>query len=149
MPYPLQIPEKNEFRHCIPVQIRFNDIDILGHVNNTVYFSFYDTGKARYLQAVRKGTINFRKVETVIANVDCAFRRPIYFGQDIDLYTRLVEMGDKHIKLQQMLADHNDGTVHSVCETVMVFIDNETLKPVGIPAEWRRLFADYENIPND
>ena len=31
------------FRHHTDVQIRFNDIDILGHVNNTVYFSFYDT----------------------------------------------------------------------------------------------------------
>lgn len=53
MPYPLQIPPTDAFRHRIPLQIRFNDIDLLGHVNNTVYFSFYDTGKARYMEAVR------------------------------------------------------------------------------------------------
>ena len=32
------------FRHTLPLQLRFNDIDLLGHVNNSVYFSFYDLG---------------------------------------------------------------------------------------------------------
>lgn len=148
MPYPLQIPDTAIFRHRLPVQIRFNDIDLLGHVNNTVYFSFYDTGKARYLEAVRRGDINFRKIETVIANVDCAFRRPIYFGQEIDVLTRLTEAGEKHIKLEQMLVDHADDTVHSLCETVMVFVDTETITPIGVPPEWRKLFAEFEMIPN-
>ena len=38
------------FRHTLPLQLRFNDIDLLGHVNNSVYFSFYDLGKARYFE---------------------------------------------------------------------------------------------------
>lgn len=148
MPYPLQIPPAEAFRHRIPLQIRFNDIDLLGHVNNTVYFSFYDTGKARYMEAVRKGDINFRKIETVIANVDCAFRRPIYFGQKIDVLTRLTEMGDKHIRLQQMIVDHDTDEVHSLCETVMVYVDVKTLLPTGVPEEWRSLLREFEAIPN-
>lgn len=36
--------------HKLKVQLRFNDIDILGHLNNTVYFSLYDLGKARYME---------------------------------------------------------------------------------------------------
>lgn len=148
MPYPLNIPEVSAFRHRLPVQIRFNDIDLLGHVNNTVYFSFYDTGKARYMEEVRRGDIDFRKIETVIANVDCAFRRPIYFGQEIDVLTRLIEMGDKHIKLQQMLVDHTTDEVHSLCETVMVYVDVKTLVPIGVPRQWRDLFSEFEAIPN-
>ena len=41
------------FRHTLPLQLRFNDIDLLGHVNNSVYFSFYDLGKARYFETVK------------------------------------------------------------------------------------------------
>ena len=37
-----------EFRHRQPVQIRFNDIDIFGHLNNSVYLQFMDLGKAEY-----------------------------------------------------------------------------------------------------
>ena len=34
-----------KFKHSVPVQLRFNDADALGHVNNSVYFTFYDLGK--------------------------------------------------------------------------------------------------------
>ena len=41
------------FKHTLPVQLRFNDIDALGHVNNSIYFTFYDLGKARYFEEVK------------------------------------------------------------------------------------------------
>ena len=39
-----------EFKHSVPVQLRFNDADALGHVNNSVYFTFYDLGKTEYFK---------------------------------------------------------------------------------------------------
>ena len=49
------------FRHTLPLQLRFNDIDLLGHVNNSVYFSFYDLGKARYFETVKAQNIDWKK----------------------------------------------------------------------------------------
>ena len=40
------------FHHTLPIQLRFNDVDKFGHVNNTVYFSFYDLGKTEYFATV-------------------------------------------------------------------------------------------------
>ena len=37
--------EEIKFNHTLPIQLRFNDVDKFGHVNNTVYFSFYDLSK--------------------------------------------------------------------------------------------------------
>lgn len=146
MPYPLEIPPLSEFHHRLPVQIRFNDIDLLGHLNNTVYLSLYDTGKARYMEAVCHGDIDFRKIENVIANIDCAFRQPIYFEQKIDCLTRMKEIGEKHIVLQQMLVDRDTNVVHSLCETVMVYVDVKTIQPIEIPREWRDRFNSFEQI---
>ena len=39
------------YNHRVPVQLRFNDADALGHINNSVYFSFYDLGKTEYFKA--------------------------------------------------------------------------------------------------
>ncbi len=50
---PELIPNPDLFRHSAPMQIRFNDVDVLGHMNNTVYFTLYDTAKADYFAAVR------------------------------------------------------------------------------------------------
>ena len=66
------------FRHTLPLQLRFNDIDLLGHVNNSVYFSFYDLGKARYFETVKAQNIDWKKADVVVANVNADFLSPIY-----------------------------------------------------------------------
>ena len=47
--------EEIVFHHTLPIQLRFNDVDKFGHVNNTVYFSFYDLGKTEYFASVCPG----------------------------------------------------------------------------------------------
>lgn len=143
----LPAPELSSFRSKLPVQLRFNDIDILGHVNNTVYFSFYDTGKAYYFNAVRGSKMNWQKVETVIANVNCTYMQPIIFGEEIDVYTRCTAIGEKSFVLLQTLVERTSGTVKSVCETVMVSFDPATGKSTPIPDDWRRDLEAFEGHP--
>lgn len=140
----LNTPSIDQFRHHCDVQIRFNDIDILGHVNNTVYFSFYDTGKAYYFNAVRRGQMNWQEVDTVIANVNCAYISPIIFGEKIEVYTRCEAIHDKSFHLRQMLVNKETGEVKSMCETVMVSFNRATKKSCSVPADWRRQFCEYE-----
>lgn len=102
---PATLPKPSDFRHHVDLQLRFNDIDILGHLNNTVYFSFYDTGKAYYLEAVNGGRMDFRRVESVIANVDCAFVSPTYFGEEIEVCTKCEHVGDKSLTIFQMIVN--------------------------------------------
>lgn len=138
------IPDLSLFKHSTPLQIRFNDIDILGHVNNTVYFSFYDTGKAHYFQSVRKGTMDWRKVDTVIANVNCSFISPTLFGDDIEVLTRCLSVHDKSFRVEQAIRSRKTGEVKSVCETVMVSFDPVTAKAAPMPDHWRLSLNEYE-----
>lgn len=138
------LPDPQDFKHRVLVQTRFNDVDILGHINNTVYFSFYDTGKAYYFNSVRKGNVNWRKVETVIANVNCAYIHSMYFGEQIEVCTRCIEIREKSFILQQMLVEKESGQIKSVCETVMVSIDTDDLHSIPVPDDWRKALADYE-----
>lgn len=139
-----QLPRIEDFRHHCPVQVRFNDIDILGHLNNTVYFSFYDTGKAYYFNAVRGPKMNWQRVETVIANINCAYIDSILFGQEIDCYTRCLSMSEKSFRLQQMLVRRADRKIMSVCETVMVSISPDDHRAVEIPESWRDDINSFE-----
>lgn len=141
---PHDIPSVESFNHRHPIQLRFNDVDILGHVNNTVYFSFYDTGKAHYFNSVRRGKMEWKKVETVIANVNCAYISSIHFGEEIDVLTRCEEIGEKSFKLLQMLVNRANGEVKSVCETVMVSIETETQKSIPLPDDWREDLQLFE-----
>lgn len=137
-----KLPRPDEFRHKMEVQLRFNDIDILGHMNNTRYFSLYDTGKARYFETVH-GVDDWRRVEAVIANINCTYVAPIFFGEKISVGTRCLWLGEKSFGLQQILFD-DKGEVRSVCETVMVSFDAEKHRSVELPDHWRDAFTSYE-----
>ena len=93
------LPKPSDFRHSTPLQLRFNDVDVLGHVNNTVYFSFYDTGKAYYFTEVRGKRMNWQNVDTVIANVNCAYISPIVFGNEVAVCTRCEAIHEKSFRL--------------------------------------------------
>ncbi len=141
---PENLPRPEDFRHRVEAQIRFNDIDILGHLNNTVYFSFYDTGKAYYLEAVNGGKMNWQRVESVIANVDCSFINSIYFGEPIEICTRCERLGSKSLTLLQMLSNKETGQVKSICRTVMVAFDPDTHTTTEVPEKWRKGITLYE-----
>ena len=68
-----------EFKHSVPVQLRFNDADALGHVNNSVYFTFYDLGKTEYFKAVRGGEIP-KEVDIVVAHAEVDFIAPVFLN---------------------------------------------------------------------
>lgn len=134
---PHNLPDITKIGHCTPLQIRFSDVDVLGHVNNTVYLAFYDTGKARYFSEITGRNINWKEVDTVIANVDCAFISPIFYGEEIQVYTGVESISEKSFRLLQVIA-RSDGQIKSACRTVMVSFDVKDNKAVPLPEMWRR-----------
>lgn len=133
------------FRHKIPLQLRFNDVDVLGHVNNTVYFSFYDTGKAHYFNSVLKEKMDWQNVDTVIAHINCSYLSPIVFGENIEVRTRCTAIGEKSLHLEQILVESDTNEIKSVCRTVMVGYNPATKRSEAIDERKKRLFCEYEN----
>lgn len=134
-----------EFRHRIPLQLRFNDVDILGHVNNTVYFSFYDTGKAHYFNDVLKEKMDWQNVDTVIAHINCSYISPIVFGEQIEVRTRCIGIGEKSLHLEQILIETDSDQIKSVCRTVMVGYNPQTKHSEAINERKKAMFCEYEN----
>lgn len=136
------MPDISEFYHSVDLQLRFNDIDILGHLNNTVYFSFFDTGKAYFFEWVKKGRVDWRRVECVLANVDCAYVSPIYFGNEIEVWSRCIHIGEKSFTIQQVIVDKKTKELKAAANSVMVSINTETKKSVPLADDWRKALED-------
>ena len=142
---PHDIPSPSVFSNRLPIQIRFSDVDVVGHVNNIVYFAFYDTGKAAFMTELMGRQITWDKVESVVANVDCAFIAPIFFGENIEVLTTCTTVHDKSFRLLQMLRNIDSGEVKSVCETVMVAFNPQTQKAAPLSDEWRHKLSQLIN----
>lgn len=131
-------------KHKIKAQLRFNDIDILGHLNNTVYLSLYDLGKASYMEETGLRAHGPTPPTSVIADVHCSYLKPIRYGDEIYVWTACTEIGDKSFVLEQEMID-DKGEVRSRCRTVMVYIDPATGHPATVPEDYREKIHSYEN----
>ncbi len=134
---PHNLPSPSEFGHRADLQIRFSDVDVLGHVNNTVYMSFYDTGKALFFTDILERKVDWKSVDTVIANIDCCFVAPIFFGEKIEVLTRCEAMHEKSFEVMQMIVEKETRAVKSACRTVMVCFDHFTQSSKEMPEMWR------------
>lgn len=130
--------------HKVKAQLRFNDIDILGHLNNTVYFSLYDLGKALYMEEAGLKERGGAVPRSVIVDIHCTYFKPIHFGDEIYVETHCSDIGDKSFTLDQQLVD-DKGEVRSKCRTVMVSIDPKAGTSVHVPEDFRRKIEEYEN----
>lgn len=135
-----------EFKHTYPVQLRFSDVDVLGHVNNSVYFSLYDLAKTAYMQAVRQGedAIDYRRTSMVVANLNANFFAPVFFSDRLAIQTSAVHLGNKSFVLYQRAICEDTGEVKCECRTVMVAFDVASQQAVPIPREWKEAICRFE-----
>ncbi len=128
-----------------PVQLRFSDIDALGHVNNTVYFSLMDLAKTRYFIEAMGGELDISKAGLVVVNVNCDFCAPTLFGEEVEVHTRTVAIGDKSLTLEQaVVCPARGGEVKCRCHTVMCGFDPRTMTAIPITPEWRSALEKME-----
>lgn len=137
-------PDTLEFKHSIPVQLRFNDADSLGHVNNAVYFSFYDLGKTEYFKAVRGESIFKNPIDVVVAHADVDFLEPVFLTDDIAVETTVLSIGTKSFRLEQRIYCRETKAVKCRCSTIMVGFDFKTKQTIEISNEWRNSIEQFE-----
>ena len=136
-----------KFKHITPIQLRFNDFDALGHVNNSVYFSFYDLGKTSYFADVLSKLEVAKEVGVVIGHIEVSFLLPVYPDENVAVQTAVVEIGNKSFKLLQHLVDLDTNEIKCICNTVMVCFDAKTKTTRQISDEWRKAMAEFEMNP--
>ena len=96
--------EEIEFHHSLPIQLRFNDVDKFGHVNNTVYFSFYDLGKTEYFASVCPG-VDWEKDGIVVVHIEADFLAQIFSSDHIAVQTAVCEIGTKSFQTRIQATD--------------------------------------------
>ena len=140
-----RIPEPAyPYRHAIDVQLRFNDVDMFGHVNNSVYLQFFDLGKLRYFEAALGKDFARSGLAVVIVNINCDFFSPAFLDEPLQVLTTVTHIGDKSLVLEQRIVNSATGDVKCLGRTTMAGFNPKTLKSEAIPAESRKSLEQYE-----
>lgn len=140
----------DEFRHRTRIVVRFRDVDAFGHVNNAVFLSFAEQARIRYLAEALGRPITLTDVEElplILARLEIDYRAPIFFGETVEVGTRVDWIGDKSFGMSHRLSAGDDA--HRVAEvsSVLVSYDYATARPMRVPDDWRRGFEAAEGRP--
>ncbi len=130
-------------KHIQPIQLRFNDIDQFGHVNNSVYFSFYDLGKTNYFASVCPH-VDWNKDAIMVVHLEIDFKEQIYSSDQIVVKTAVTEIGNKSFQLYQQVVDVQTNQVKCDCKSIMVTYDLEHNCSRVLPEEWKAAICEYE-----
>ncbi|MDC7124106.1 MAG: thioesterase family protein [Spirochaetales bacterium] len=133
-----------KFRHIVPIQIRFNDVDGQQHVNNAIYQQYFDIGRAGYLGAIKGGNYETGGKSFIIASVKTDFLLPIFMYDKIQVETRTAKIGTKSLTIESRIVETGTENVKAVCETVFVAFDYDKQEVLCVTDETRKQIKAYD-----
>lgn len=129
-----------------PIQLRFNDIDIQGHMYNGQYQHIFDLGKNEYFERVL-GIEHMDGEQTVVtANSTTNFYVPVGMKDKIVIRTGIERVGTKSFTVFQQMVDLNCDTVKADSRTVLVGWNAVTKASFPIPDAWREKIGREEQF---
>lgn len=134
------------FRTSLPIQIRFCDIDSMGHINNNIYLSYFDLGKTDYFDLIKPKAISWTEGLVVVAHIEVDFLSPIYYKEKIVVETKITKLGEKSGVFLQQLRNVKTNEIKCRCESVFVAYNANTQSSMLIPDEWREVISKYEEM---
>jgi acyl-CoA thioester hydrolase len=132
----------SDYSFTYDVDVRYRDLDPMGHVNNAVYASYFEQARLSYFEEVLD--VPLREVESVLATLEIDFRRPVEPGDDVTVALRVPELGESSVPMEYEV--RADGAVAATGRTVQVAVDKETTSPRPIPESWCEDIRAFEGV---
>ena len=125
------------------IEVRFRDLDALGHVNNAVYFTYFEEGRKHFSKKVFK-VEDISDFKFIMVHVQCDFIRPIQFNDHVILQMWVKDIGSKSFSFEYRLVDSSDeAMVNAAGESIQVCYDYEKNRSIEVPAKMRERLALY------
>ena len=134
-------PTRSDFVAFEEIHSRWMDNDAYGHINNVVYYSFFDTAVNRYL--IERNVLNVLKSEAIgfVIETQCKYFSPIAYPDLIHVGLKVVHLGNSSVKYELAIFKNNDDIASAAGNFVHVYVNRSTNKPTPIPQNVREILA--------
>ena len=136
----------DSFKYKTTIETRFADFDMMGHVNNAVYFTYMEIARTKYWQQAISW--DWEQTGVVIAQASLDYLSPVYLKDKISMYVRTSRIGSSSFDLEYMLVKHVNGK-EEVCtkgKSVCVAFDYATKKAALVPEKERAKMITFEQL---
>ena len=146
MPRP-QPETRSAYAHFLRITTRWMDNDVYGHINNVVYYSYFDTVVNGYLIAERALDIEKSEVIGLVVETGCKYFAPVTFPDAVHAGLRVAHLGTSSVRYEIGLFRNDDDGASAQGHFVHVYVDRTSRKPVPLPAAMRAALERILRLP--
>jgi len=134
------------YKHCIPIKVRFSDLDIVGHLNNAKYQTYLEEARIAYFHDVfsqDKTSLNFN---VVVSKITIDYFKPIEYGDDVTVYTRVTNFTSRSQDVHNLFVrrEKDKTEIAASAQTIMAAFDYLSKKPISFPEEYGEIIRSFE-----
>jgi acyl-CoA thioester hydrolase len=128
-----QPAHRSDYRWFHAATTRWMDNDIYGHVNNVVYFSYFDTAVSLFEVEHRLIDLERSPLICVAAEAQCQYHQSIAFPDRVTIGIRCGRIGNSSVRYELGVFRNQDEQAAAEGYFVHVFVERKTMRPVPIP----------------
>lgn len=135
------------FRYKQKVEMRWSDLDEVGHVNNAVYLTYFEQGRAFYFHESCQW--NWKEDGVILASNQIDYIRPLYYPAPAYIYLRTSKLGNKSFEVQYVIVNEYPDRKELIVKgsSTLVMFDYKTQASFPIPDRIREKLKAYEPTP--
>jgi acyl-CoA thioester hydrolase len=136
----------SDFNFRLPMQVRFNDLDFLGHVTNAVYQFYYSQAGTQYFNNIilQKRPVGDEAI--VMATITIDYLKSVLYNSPIAVETRVCAIGRKSFSFASQIIDLDSGELYSKARWVEVCFSRSRQETLLLPEQWRQRIMAFEKI---
>jgi len=142
----MSLPNLDDFKFSHPIQMRWTDLDPLGHVNNGIYVTYFEIARGGFMMtAVPKW--DWTKDMFLIGNVNVNFHKELLLtSQDARVHIRTAKLGSKSFVLEYVVTSKkgDERVIHASGTTTQIMFDTKSRATIEIPDWVRASLSDYD-----
>jgi acyl-CoA thioester hydrolase len=128
---------RESYARFITISTRWMDNDVYGHVNNVVYYSFFDTAVNQHLIASGCLDVVNSNVVGLVAETSCQYFKPVSFPDAVHVGLRVAKLGTSSVRYELGIFLNGNESAAAQGYFVHVYVDRQNGRPVPIPANFR------------
>lgn len=133
------------FPVVIEVPVRWGDMDAFQHVNNTLYFRYFEIGRIAYFEALKvEDFMTGTGIGPILASIGCRFRFPVTYPDTLAIGTRISEIGEDRLVMEHRVVSTRHDRLAAEGDGVSVAFDYEAQCKVSIPEAVRARIMTLE-----
>lgn len=143
-----QARKRSDFRHFHAITTRWMDNDAYGHVNNVVYYSWFDTVVNEFLITNRVLDIEHSPVIGLVIETQCNYFASVAFPERVTAGLCVTKLGNSSVRYEVGIFREDEETASAQGHFVHVYVDRASRKPSAIPEKMRALLQTIEVKPS-